>query len=306
MVLSNEEENIFEEFSKKFKSKQTKEDYLLKLILFKQELGDDVVLSKVTSKDCKKFMEHISKTYSTSTSEKIYSYLHSFFNYMYKNNYIKRNPFRYVKKPVASRVKHKDSIMSFDEIKKLIENIDLLVPRDRAIITFLMTTGCLLNEASNLRWHNLFSDEKGNKYCVFNKDNKERAVKLHPIVYEHIMDYRIDFDLPEDILSSNEFVFLTRKDSKNKITDRTIQNILKRFFNLVGLKGYSSKDFRHTFASFCIYLGIDQEDLKLQMGWSDRSQVMQYKYISNYVNSTAIDLLMDNKVFNFKRDLLTE
>ena len=83
-----------------------------------------------------------------STCEKIFSYLHSFYAYMKREKYIEINPFTFVKKPIVTREKGKKDVLSIQEINQLIDSLHKLNARDRLIMVFLVTTGCLLNELS--------------------------------------------------------------------------------------------------------------------------------------------------------------
>lgn len=111
--------------------------------------------------------------YKKSTCEKIYSYLHSFYNYLKKEEYIEINPFRYVEKPTVSRIKSKDDVLSIPEINKLIDTLYKLNIRDKTIIVFLITTGCLLNELVSLKWKDLMVDDKDNYYVRLGKRKKK-------------------------------------------------------------------------------------------------------------------------------------
>ena len=123
----------------------------------------------------KKFIDYVQTIYKKSTCEKIYSYLHSFYNYLKKEEYIEKNPFRYVEKPTVSRIKSKDDVLSIPEINKLIDTLYKLNIRDKTIIVFLITTGCLLNELVSLKWKDLMVDDKDNYYVRLGKKKKERS-----------------------------------------------------------------------------------------------------------------------------------
>ena len=93
-ILTNEELGLYDEFSLSFNPK-TKKDYLLKIIQFKKFLeGKDLL--DVNKEDCQKFMCSIRETYAKSTSEKIYSYIHSFYSFLQRNKHIEINPFSFV------------------------------------------------------------------------------------------------------------------------------------------------------------------------------------------------------------------
>ncbi len=287
--LDDYEYEIFKKFSKKL-NLTTKNDYLSKIISFKEFIKDKELIY-ANKEDCTKFIENVKENYAKSTSEKIYSYLHSFYNFLLKEEYIEINPFRYVEKPEVSRIKNKDDVLSIQEINKLIEILYKLNIRDRVIIVFLITTGCLLNELVNLKWKDLMLDEKNNYYTKLGKGRKERIVKLHPYCFKLIEDYRNYSGLTEVIMPTEEFVFTTQKS--NSITDRNVRLIVRKALDLAGLSQYSAKDFRHSFAAISLRLGADEEDIKNQLGWSDKYYAIRYKYVLNFVDSESIDYIMD-------------
>lgn len=297
-MLSEYEEKLFEEFSKGF-IKQTKQDYLTQINRFKESLPPNVELLKITPSECAKFISQMATVYSTSTCEKIYSYLHSFYEFLKEQNLVERNAFSSVKKPYVSRIKSKDNVMSFDEMNHLIEVVKGLEARDRAIITFLITTGCTLSEVAHIRWCDFMIDEGDNAYCKLGKNANERTIKLHPSAFNYILEYRGELGLPSSITPSTDYIFVSKRNNKQNITDRTIQNIVSKAFERAGLTQYSAKDLRHTFASFCLYLGMDKEEVKEQMGWYDKHQAIRYKYVVNFIDSKAIDTLVENNVFKF-------
>lgn len=290
-VLDDYEYEVFKSFSRKL-SPTTKHDYLSKIILFKEFL-ENKELVYVTKHDCKKFIDYIQEKYAKSTCEKIYSYLHSFYNFLIKEEYIEINPFRYVEKPAVTRIKTKDDVLSIQEINKLIDVLHKLNIRDRVIIVFLITTGCLLNELVNLKWKDIMVDEKDNFYVSLGKGKKERIVKLHPYCFRLIEDYRNYSGLEEIITPSEDFVFTTQKS--NSITDRNVRLIVSKALSLAGLSQYSAKDFRHSFAAIALRLGAEEEDIKKQLGWSDKYYAIRYKYVLNFVDSESVDYLANKE-----------
>ena len=49
-------------------------------------------------------------------------------------------------------------------------------------------------------------------------------------------------------------------------------------------------------------LGADKEDIKKQLGWSDKYYAIRYKHVLNFVDSESIDYMMgkDNLKINKK------
>ena len=296
-ILTNEEFEIFQKFSIKM-TPNTKKDYLSKVILFKEVIKVDNILD-VTKDDCKNFIEFIEDEYALSTCEKIFSYLHSFYAYMKREKYIEINPFTFVKKPIVTREKGKKDVLSIHEINQLIDSLHKLNARDRLIMVFLVTTGCLLNELVKVKWKDLIVDENDNFYVRIGQGKKERVVKLHPYCFKLIESYRYFSGLSEVIIPTDDYIFTTQKSQS--ITDRNVRLIVKKAFDIAGLPQYSAKDLRHSYAAISLMLGADKEDIKKQLGWSDKYYAIRYKHVLNFVDSESIDYLLEKDNFKLNK-----
>ena len=296
-ILTNEEFEIFQKFSIKM-TPNTKKDYLSKVILFKEVIKVDNILD-VTKDDCKNFIEFIEDEYALSTCEKIFSYLHSFYAYMKREKYIEINPFTFVKKPIVTREKGKKDVLSIQEINQLIDSLHKLNARDRLIMVFLVTTGCLLNELVKVKWKDLIVDENDNFYVRIGQGKKERVVKLHPYCFKLIESYRYFSGLSEVIIPTDDYIFTTQKSQS--ITDRNVRLIVKKAFDIAGLPQYSAKDLRHSYATISLMLGADKEDIKKQLGWSDKYYAIRYKHVLNFVDSESIDYLLEKDNFKLNK-----
>lgn len=296
-ILTNEEFEIFQKFSIKM-TPNTKKDYLSKVILFKEVIKVDNILD-VTKDDCKNFIEFIEDEYALSTCEKIFSYLHSFYAYMKREKYIEINPFTFVKKPIVTREKGKKDVLSIQEINQLIDSLHKLNARDRLIMVFLVTTGCLLNELVKVKWKDLIVDENDNFYVRIGQGKKERVVKLHPYCFKLIESYRYFSGLSEVIIPTDDYIFTTQKSQS--ITDRNVRLIVKKAFDIAGLPQYSAKDLRHSYAAISLMLGADKEDIKKQLGWSDKYYAIRYKHVLNFVDSESIDYLLEKDNFKLNK-----
>ena len=164
---------------------------------------------------------------------------------------------------------------------------------------FLVTTGCLLNELVNLKWKDLMLDEKNNAYVRLGKNKRERVVKLHPYCFSTIESYRAYLGLPEMIIPSDDFVFVSQK--RSSITDRNVRVIVHKAFSLAGLENYSAKDLRHSYAAISLLLGADKEEIQKQLGWSDKYYAIRYKNVIDFVDSESIDYMMQKDNMNINK-----
>ncbi len=296
-ILTRKEFEIFQSFSIKM-TPATQKDYLSKIILFKEKSNVDDLL-EVGRHECRDFILFIEKEYAVSTCEKIFSYLHSFYAFMKREKHIEINPFTLVKKPFVTREKTKTDVLSIQEINQLIDSLDKLNVRDRLIMVFLVTTGCLLNELVKVKWKDLIVDEDDNFYVRVGQGKKERVIKVHPYCFKLIERYRYFSGLSEVIVPSDDYIFITQKSQS--ITDRNVRLIVKKAFEVAQLPQYSAKDLRHSYAAISLMLGADTEDIKKQLGWSDKYYAIRYKHVLNFVDSESIDYLLNKDNFKLNK-----
>lgn len=290
-ILEDFEYEVFNNFSVKM-SPNTKYDYFLKLAQFKKFVNEKNFID-VDKYDCEKFMEFIKENYAKSTSEKVYSYLHSYFNYLKKEKYIKINPFRNVEKPTVTRIKNKDDVLSIDEINKLLSIVPKLKFRDGAIIVSLITTGCLLNELVNLKWKDIYKGPDGEIYIKLGKGRKERSLLIHPYLLFLLEEYRTSLGLGEKIDNCDSFIFTTQKS--DFITDRNVRIIVRKALDMAELPQYSARDFRHSYAAISLMFGLDEEELKNKLGWSDKHYAQRYKYVLNFMSDGKANYIIDGE-----------
>lgn len=273
-VLNEFEYESFKLFSNLFQP-LTKNQYLIKVNLFKEFLnGKELV--EVDKYDCEKFIEYISSIYTKSTCEKIFSYLHSYYNFLIKENIIYDNPFKKVRKPKVSKLAKRSSILTIDEIDLIIENISKEKIRDQALIVFLITTGCMVNELIRVKWRDI-SFFKNDYYITLSKNGKSRMIKMHSLCTYLLNEYRGS----KAIEDNDELIFTSAKT--NSITDRNVRFIVRKILDKSGLTNNSSKDFRHSFAAISLRLGANDEDLKHKLGWSKANSLSKYKYVIDFV-----------------------
>lgn len=261
----------------------TQNQYLIKVDLLKEFVnGKDLI--DVDKNDCENFMNYISNIYTKATCEKVYGYLHSFYNFLKREKYIKVNPFRYVKRPTTSKLRTQKDIFTIDEIDLIIRNIAKEKVRDKALIVFLITTGCMVNEILNIRWNDLTYYEEEVTIRI-GKNKASRIIKLHPLCVYLLNEYRLHKEIEN--IYSDELIFTTQK--QNAITDRNIRFIVRRILDNSGFKTHSSKDFRHSFAAISLRLGANDESLMHQLGWRRTINISKYKYVLNFVGDNFED-----------------
>ena len=70
---------------------------------------------------------------------------------------------------------------------------------------------------------------------------------------------------------------------------------------VAGLKNYSAKDLRHSYAAISLLLGADKEEIQKQLGWSDKYYAIRYKNVIDFVDSESIDYMMQKDNMNINK-----
>lgn len=97
----------------------------------------------------------------------------------------------------------------------------------------------------------------------------------------------------------DDYIFTTQKSQY--ITDRNVRLIVKKAFDMAGLSQYSARDLRHSYAAISLMLGADKEDIKKQLGWSDKYYAIRYKNVLNFVDSESIDYILGKDNFKLNK-----
>ena len=199
---------------------------------------------------------------SDRTLEGLRQIMSSYFNWLQRENLIQVNPvanlgtIRYQKK-----LKTTYSEVDIEKLKLLCGN-----KRDRAIISFLNSTGCRISEMVNLDRSDV--DLNALECTVLGKGNKERTVYLSPIAGLAIGDYlaeRAD-DLPA--------LFVGR--GSKRLTPCGVRYMLNNLAKKAGVEHVHPHKFRRTLATDLIRHGMPIQEVAAILGHDKLDTTMQY------------------------------
>lgn len=210
----------------------------------------------VTPADIEAFMAHIYDTGSGDTTQaRTLSGVRSFFTYLLHNDRIETLPTELIDSPKVAR-KLPDTL-SYDEIRRMIESIDLSTPlghRNRAILEVLYCCGLRVSELVNLRLSDIFSEE--GIVRVTGKGNKQRLVPIAETALrqvEYYLEQRRTMPVAAD---SADVVFLNQRG--RKLTRVMIFTIIRKSAAEAGItKTVSPHTLRHSFATHLLQGGAD-------------------------------------------------
>ncbi|MFD2443762.1 tyrosine-type recombinase/integrase [Bacillus sp. CGMCC 1.16607] len=215
--------------------------------------------------------------YSVRTRNKYNSILRSILRFAYHmefTNKDSRSKFIIEKSSLIPRyIKHKD-------IRRVLEISETLYKpfRCRAIILFLLLTGCRVGEVSNIKVKD-FDIENNLIYIQGGKGDKNRIIPMYDELKEEILLYLNKSGLSKWNPYNNGFLFARDEgiERKIKIPIRTIEHLIERIRkNIPELSYITVHTFRHTFAVHCLKMGMNVNNLAEILGHTDPKTTMIY------------------------------
>ncbi len=227
----------------------------------------------VSRDDLRKFLFELKeKNLSRKSIARKISGIRSFFKFLTKEGYVKRNPFLMVELP---RVEKKlPTFLTEEEMVKLINAPDsktLLGLRDKLIILFLYSTGVRVSELISIKVSHL--DLKKGEVKVFGKGKKERIVFLPDQLILLLKEYL------KRRRRANGYLFLNRNGKP--LTDRGIRLVIKKYSKkVVPNKNVTPHTLRHTFATHLLTGGADLRSVQELLGHSKLSTTQIYTHLT--------------------------
>ncbi|MEO0234050.1 MAG: site-specific tyrosine recombinase XerD [candidate division WOR-3 bacterium] len=203
--------------------------------------------------------------------------LKNFYNYLYREKMIDKDPTENVSPPKIS--KNLPDYLTLEEVTLLLNSIKGNSPfdkRDKAILETMYGAGLRVSEIINLKIESVFYEEGFIK--VLGKRMKERIVPLNKTalnsIQEYLRDYRSFFEKYK-----SEYLFLSR--TGKKLTRMDIWNILKKRVKLVGIqKRLHPHLLRHSFATHLIEGGADLRSVQEMLGHSSIMTTEIYTHVN--------------------------
>ena len=225
----------------------------------------------ITVMDIRVYLAKFSNTgIANTTLANVTDILRGFFNWLEDEEYIDKSPMRKIKS--AKVEKRLRNALTKEEFEILRTGAKTL--RQKAILEFLYSTGCRLEEVermnkSDIDWYRLQID-------VIGKGNKERTVYINPTTQVHLKLYlnsRIDI---------SDALFVSHKKPHNRLSGRGIEREVKDIMKQSGLsKNVYPHLIRHTMATHLLNSGMDITVLQKILGHDDPSTTLIYAELDN-------------------------
>ena len=189
-------------------------------------------------------------------------------------------------------VKKQVSFLTFDEVSRLIDSVDIKKSsglRDRAILGLLFSGGLRVSELCNLDREHI--NLKRLEFTVRGKGQKDRPIFISPLAAEFLKEYlrsRTDSSIPLFINESRNFKSIADngKTDKNgeslRLTSRSVQRIVSKYAKLAGITKYvSPHTLRHSFATDLLMNGADIRSVQSLLGHSNIATTQVYTHITD-------------------------
>lgn len=235
---------------------------------------------KVNKDDIREFLRKLDQEkYSNSSISQTLSSLRTYYKYLLKENVIEHNPFKSIRNPKLP--KRLPNFLSNLQIEDLINIYDFSNPtniRNHLIIELLYSTGIRVSELVNLKISDInFND---NSIRILGKGNKERIVLFGEYAQEALNIYLKEARNTFIKRGQNDYLLLNCFG--NKLTTRTIENIVKECNSKLALKNnVTPHTIRHTFATDLLNNGADIKSVQELLGHSSLSTTQVYTHLTN-------------------------
>lgn len=244
------------------KSDKTIYQYMLAIRLAMDGIGKNI--RDINTEDIRRYLAEYQerKKISKSSLDNQRRYLSAFFGWLCAEEHISKNPMLRIKKIKADRIIKKS--YTDEEVEKLRSACENA--KEKALVEFLLTTGCRVSEVSALTLDNI-NFVKG-EAVVYGKGAKERKVYISEKAMYHLKRYI------ESRGSLNIGLFLNRNN--DSMTKQNIEVMVKKIGLKAGVNNVHPHRFRRTFATNAINKGMKIQNVQAILGHSSLDTTMLY------------------------------
>ncbi len=274
--------NLLKDFLSYLKNERGYSDHTLRA--YEKDIGDFLEFLKVDPAridihEIRSYISHLSSKGLQKTSiSRCLSSIRSFFRYLHREGYIKKNPAKLISHP---RVPKKlPSFLTVDDVFNLIETTDnpeavddFIRVRDRAILEVLYGSGLRVSELTGLNMEDI--NLKEGIIRAKGKGKKERLVPIGKKAIEALKGY-----LSHRIkrVKDSDALFINRMGKR--LSSRTVHRIVVKYAGILGLLSkIGPHTLRHSFATHLLQAGADLRVIQELLGHSSLSTTQRYTHI---------------------------
>lgn len=225
---------------------------------------------KITTEDIRKYLSDYQKKNNCgkTTLDNIRRNISSFFSWLEEEDHILKSPIRRIHK-IKTKTSVKE-VISDEDIEKLRDSCD--VPRDKAIIDLLYSTGMRVGELVRLNISDINFEER--ECIVYGKGDKERRVYFDAKAKLHLQNY---INSRND---TNPALFVTLDSPFDRLKISGVEIRLRELGRRINVSRIHPHKFRRTMATRAIDKGMPIEQVQKVLGHSQIDTTMQYAVVN--------------------------
>ena len=239
-----------------------------------------VEINDITQETIENFFAYLFDLNIGATSQaRILSGLKSFWRYLTQEEIADKDPTLLLSSPSLGR--HLPEVLSYEEIQKMIDSIDLSQPtghRNKAMIEVMYGCGLRVSELIGLQISNIYKEDGFLR--IIGKGSKERLVPIGDsslkILYQYIEGARLHIT-PKPKFTDT--VFLNSRGTG--LTRQMVFLIVKDLAEKNGIDAISPHTFRHSFATHLLEGGANLLAVQQMLGHASVSTTEIYMHISD-------------------------
>ncbi len=260
-------------------------------VIFSDISIDDITLeqiSSVTLSDVYRYMNFLQmerKNGAAARARKVSS-LRTFFKYLtVTTGLLKENPILQLETPKIKKSLPK--YLTLDQSKQLLEEPSgNFRERDFCIITLFLNCGIRLSDLVGINISDIHRTGDDRSMRVVGKGNKERVVYLNDACLQAVEAYLQV--RPRNLKRDRDALFISKQNKR--ISNKTVQFLVKKYLREAGLEQYSTHKLRHTAATLMYQYGhVDVRVLKEILGHENLATTEIYTHLSNKQMQEAIE-----------------
>lgn len=279
LVVANEQNKGYIMFfvAKQVEGKSQKSLKYYKMIIDRVLENFNKPLSEITTDDIRCYLaaRQIRDKVTKVTIDNERRILSSFFGWLASEDYIKKNIMYNVKEIKKPQVKKR--AFTETEIEKIRDSCNKLETdekkkRARALVEFLLSTGCRVGEVSQLKKSDIDLDNK--QAVVFGKGDKERYVFLTQNAKMRLLEYW------NCCKHKSDKIFTSVRFDKS-MNACSIEKEIRKIGEIAGVENCHPHRFRRTCATMAIKRGMSALDVKKMLGHKEISTTEIYLDLDN-------------------------
>lgn len=264
-------------------SDYTIKNYELDIIDFLEYCKENKLnIYKVKYFDVKSYLVKLfEKNYKGTTISRKISSLRTFYSFLYDNNLVDKNIFKYVTTP--KKEKRLPKYITNDDISTIFNIPDITSPigeRNRLILELLYGTGIRVSELCNIKLKDI--DLNNKTIRILGKGSKERIVFYGDVCAEILELYMSD---GRNLLlnkKNNDYLIIGAYKNDKPFTTRSVELIINDIIEKAAInKKVTPHVLRHTFATHLLNEGCDILMVKELLGHSSLDTTGIYTHVSN-------------------------